>query len=203
VKKSSLTLWITRLAWGLLSFDLLLIFIVPTDTNIFDSLLLMIAYAGWLILTSIIASTWLIIRYRAFFHTWPGWAVPLILLILSSLVVQNVLFVSHSNLSLFFAMLFLTSVWSVGVATAILLWYRDIGLGLMAWGLAIFIWVVLLTWRFQGNSIELVLSSLNHPNEPSPLWWFNPLICIFGWIIPLGIVSFLGHTLRLIIREWR
>jgi hypothetical protein len=100
-------------------------------------------------------------------------------------------------------MLFITSVWSVGVATAILLWYRDIGLGLIAWGLAIIIWVVLLTWRFQGNSIELVLSSLNHPNEPSPLWWFNPFMCIFGWIIPLGIISFLGHTCRLIIREWR
>ncbi len=202
MRKATLTLWLTRLAWGLLIFDVLLIFVVPADTH-FGSLLLMIAYAAWLILTLVITSVWLMIRYRAFFRTWPGWAVPLITLILSSLVIQGILPVSHPNFSLFFSMLFVVSVCSAGVATAILLWYRDVGLGLIAWGLVILVWMLLFSWRFQGNLIELFFSSLIHPDKPSPLWWWNSLVCVCGWIIPLSVISFLGHTLRLILREWQ
>lgn len=202
MKRTGLILWLTRLALGLLTFDLLLIFVVPVDTN-FDSLLLLVAYTAWLIFTLVIASMWLMIRYRAFFRTWLGWVVPLILLILSSLVVQGVLPIRHPNFSLFFSMLFVVSVCSLGVATAILLWYRDVGLGLIAWGLVILVWVLLLGWRFQGNLIELSFFNLIHPDEPPPLWWFNPLMCILGWIIPLGVISFLGHTLRLIVCEWQ
>jgi hypothetical protein len=202
VRRSGFTIWLTRLAWGLLAFDVLLIFLMPADTS-FDSLLLLIAYAAWLISTLIFAPTWLIFRYRAFFRTWLGWATPLVSLVCSSIVVQGVLRINHPNLSLLFSLLFVVSVWSFGVATAVLLWYRDVGLGLIAWGSLVMIWIVLFAWRIQGNLIELVLSSLSHPDQPSPLWWFNPLICIWGWIIPLGAISFLAHTLRLILREFQ
>lgn len=199
---SNLKVWLTRLAWGLLVFDIFLIFVVPADTN-FNSLLLLIVYAAWLIFTLIVVSTWLVIRYRIFFRTWLGWISPLISLIVSSLVVQGVLSIPYPNLSFFVSMLFIVSAWSFGVATLVLLWYRDVGLGLIAWGSAIVVWLMLFAWRFQGNLLELWLSSLNYPNEPSPLWWFNPLTCILGWIIPLGILSFLGHTIRVLIREFR
>jgi len=190
------------LAWGLLLFDLLLILVVPADIN-FGSLLLLVAYAAWLILSLLAASTWLMIRYRMFFRIWSGWAIPIIMLFLSSMVFYGVLPVRHPNLSHLFSLLLIVSGWSVGVATAILLWYRNVGLDLMGWGLVILIWVLLFSWRCQGNLIELWLSSLNQPVESSPLWWFNPLLCSFSCIAPLGIIGFLGHTVRLIVQEWR
>lgn len=200
MKKSNLGLWLTRIAGGLIILDLLLIFVVPAGIT-FGSLLLVIVYAAWLVFTLIIASLWLTIRYRGFFRTWPGWAIPLVLLVFSSMVVQGVLPVTHPNFSLFFAMLFVVSICSVGIATAILALYRDVGLGLVAWGLVILIWALLLSWRFQGNLIELSVYSLIHPGEPPPLWWFNQLMCILGCVFPLGVISFVGHTLRLILRE--
>lgn len=201
MSRVSLKSWLTRLAWGLLALDILLIFVVPADAN-FSSLALLIIYSLWLIFSLLFISTWLIIRYRAFFRTWLGWAVLPVLLTTSSVVVQGVLPGLHPTLSLFFAMLFVTSVWSFGVATLILLLYRDVGLGLIAWGTAAVVWLFLLAWRFQGNLLELWFLSLNNPNGPSPLWWFNPLMCIFGWIIPLGIAGFLWHTIRLLIHEF-
>jgi len=202
MRTSSITLWLTRLAWGLLLLDLILIFVVPTDAS-FGSLLLLIAYALWLILSLMAVSTWLIIRYRELFRRWPGWATPIVVLILSSMVFQGIWPVGHPNLSFFFTLLFVVSMWSVGVTTAILLCYNDVGLGMIAWGSAIMIWVLMLAWRFQGNLIELSFFNLIHPDERPPLWWFNPLFCVFGWIVPLSAVSFLGHTLRLILREWQ
>lgn len=198
MNKKLLTLWLTRLAWGLLFFDLLLILVVPDDTS-FGNLLLLIAYMIWLVLTLLVASTWLTIHYRAFFRTWVGWAIPLVLLAFSSLVVQGVLSISH--LGFFFSMLFVVSFWCIGIATGILLWYRDVGLGLIAGGTILVVWVLLFVWRFQGNLIELFILSLNHPNESSPFWWFGLLACVFDCIAPLSILSFLVHTIRLIVRE--
>jgi hypothetical protein len=202
VRRSGLSLWMTRLAWGLLLLDLLLILIVPADAS-FDNLLLLIAYTLWLILSLIAIATWLIIRYRHFFRGWLGWSTPIIALVLSDMVFQGKLTVSDPNLSLFLTLLFVVSIWSVGVATAILLYYHDVGLGLMAGASAMTIWILLFAWRFQGNLIELVFLNLVHPDEPSPLWWFNPIMCIVGWIFPLGGISFLVHTGRLIMRELR
>ena len=200
-KRTGLTVWLTRLAWGLLILDLLLIFVVPADMA-FDSLVLLVAYALWLILSLIAASTWLIIRYRAFFRTWQGWVVPLIMLFLSSMVFYGVLPVRHPNVSLLFSLLFVVSGWSVGIATAILVWYHDVGLSLIGWGLVTLIWGLVFGWRFQGNLAEMWLSDLSRLSEPSPLWWLNTLLCSFGCIAPLGIAGFLGHTIRLIVQEW-
>lgn len=200
MKRMSLSLWGTRLAWTLLAFDLLLIFAVPADADL-GSLVLLLAYAGWLLASLVLASAWLLIRYRKLFRAWWGWLIPVLCLFLSSMVSQNILSVGNPNLSFFFALLFIVSGCCVGVATAILLWYRDVSLSLMAWGTVIVMWALVFAWRFQGNLIELSLQSLAHPDEPSALWWFNSLLCLGGWIFPLGVVSFLAHTVRLILRN--
>jgi hypothetical protein len=200
MNKSVLNLWPTSLSWGLLILDLLLILIVGNMK--FDNPLLLLGLAAWLIITPIAACTWLMIRYRAFFRTWPGWTTPIILLIFSSSVVQGALPIGLGNISLIFSILSIVSLYAVGLATAILLWYRDVGLKLVAWWTVIVIWTLTLAWRYQGNLIELAFYKLIHPNEPDPIWWFGPFMCILWWIIPLGIISFLGHTLRIIIREW-
>jgi hypothetical protein len=202
MKESALASWLTRAIWGLLILDLLLILVVPAEMS-FNSLLLLVAYAVWLILSLIAISTWLIVRYRTLFRTWPGWAVPVVVLLLSSLVFYGVLPVRHPNISLLFSLLLIVSGWSVGVATAVLLWYRDVGLGLIGWGAVIVIWALLFGWRAQGNLIDLWFSSLSQPAESSPVWWPGPLLCSFGCVLPLGVVGFLGHTVRLIVQEWQ
>ena len=62
-----------------------------------------------------------------------------------------VLPVRHPNLSLLFSLLLIVSGWSVGVATAILLWYRDVGLGLIGWGLVILFGYCCLAGAFRGT----------------------------------------------------
>jgi len=202
MSKTSIGLWLTRVAWCVLALDTILILLVPTDVNP-GNLLLLVVYALFLISSLVIGSSWLLIHYRTFFGTWLGWAVPILVFVLSGMVYGGVLPVRHPNLSLFFMLLFIVSGWCIGVSTAILLLCRDVGLRLIGLGSVIMIWALALGWRSQGSLIQLYLSSLTSSNEPSPLWWLNTLMCIIGWIIPLGIISFLAHTLRLIWRELR
>ncbi|MCP4538841.1 MAG: hypothetical protein GY832_17035 [Chloroflexi bacterium] len=201
MKKASLNLWLTRLAWGLLGFDLLVVFSVPTDTY-FDSSVLLFTYTGWLTLSLVAASTWLVIHYRTFFRTWSGWAISVACLILCSMIFQGVLPIRHPNFSLFL----IVSGWLVGVATAILLWYHgiDTGLRLIGWMTVIFIWSLALFSRFfPGNIVEFLMLDFTYAEEPSPLWWLQPIICVIGWVVPLGILGFLGHAVRLIVREFK
>ncbi|MCP4111354.1 MAG: hypothetical protein GY749_38465 [Desulfobacteraceae bacterium] len=185
-----------RLSWGTIILNLLFILIGPClfgDLQLSDSFINTIPY--WLIISSIVACTSLIIRYRMFFRTWAGWTTPILLLIICTPFVEKVILVTNCSLSFFFVLLSIISIWSVGPATAILLWYRDAGLKLIAVGSVMFIWIVAIAWRFQGNLIEL------HFVNPSSLWWLTPFIYVAELIIPLGFIGFLSHTIRLIMNE--
>lgn len=200
MRKSGCTLWLNRFAWGIVLVDLMLILLVPAELS-FGNMALLIAYAIWLILSPIVASTWLVVHYRSFFRKWLGWILSIIVLLFSNLVFQDIIPIQQPNIDLFFTLLFSVSCWIFGIATIVLLWYRDIGLGLIAWGSVIMVWILLFAWRFQGDLIELSIYNLAHLDEPAPLGWAYPFICIFGWIVPLGIFSFLGHTVCLIVHE--
>ncbi|MCP4111356.1 MAG: hypothetical protein GY749_38475 [Desulfobacteraceae bacterium] len=195
-KNSNLILWLTRLSWGTIILNLLFILIGPFlfgDLQLSDSFAASIPY--WLIISSIVACTCLIIRYRTFFRTWAGWTTPILLLIICTPFVEKVIPVNNCSHSFFFIVLCKISICSVCLATAILLCYRDVGLELIAWGSAIFIWIMALGWYFQGNLIEL------HFVSPSSLWWMMPFIYVAELIIPLGFISFTVHTIKLIIQE--
>ena len=194
--------WLTTLAWVVLLFDLILVLAIPADTS-FDGLFPLITYTFWVLASPILASTWLVIRHREIFRTRPGWVMPIIVLILSNWGYVSIPSSDYPNLSLLAVLLFAVSGWIIGVATATLLWYRDAGLALVGWGSVVAIWAYLLAWRFQGNLVELTISALSRPNEPSPLWWNNSLMCVLGWILPLGFIGFLAHTVRLIVQELR
>ena len=202
MNKTSVSLWLTRLAWGVLALDTILVFLVPTEINS-GNWLLLVGYALFLISSLVIAASWIVIHHRAFFRTWPGWATPTLVFVLSGMVQGGVLPVRHPNVSFFFTLLFIVSGWCIGISTMILLYYRDVGLQLLGWGSVVMIWAMLLGWRFQGDLVQLYVSSLTQSNMPSPLWWLNSLMCVLWWIIPLGIIGFLVHTVRLIWRELR
>ena len=199
MNRSNLSLWLTKLSWAVLIFDLLLVFVVPADVN-FPNLLLLLIYTAWLILSLMTVSTWLIIRHHLFFRNWIGWMLPVIGLIAGNAFAFGFQ-IKNANLSFFFSLLTIISGWSVGIATIVLLWHKDKSLTLIGWGSAIIIWILLLSWRLQGNLFELWVYSLNNLERASPLWWFNPIMCIFGWIIPLSLIGFSVHTIRLIALE--
>lgn len=193
--------WITRFAWLLLILDLLLIAFVPADLE-WNNFLALILYSLWLVISLIVISTWFIICYRQFFRTWWGLLSVLLILIISSVFGQGVVSISQSNLALFFTLLFLVSCWAVGVVLAVLLWHRDVAMALIGWGSVIVVWILAFAWRYQGNLIQLAFSTLIQTDQPSPLWWFNPIMCIIGWVVPISIIGFLGHTIRLIANEF-
>lgn len=201
MKTAQWRLWISRIAWGVIVFDLLLILILPADTN-FGNLILLLAYTAWLILSWLLASIWLMFRHRKIFRTWWGWLATILGLIISNVLAQDVLFTCGTNLHLLFSLLSIFSGFYVGIATVILLYYHDVGLRLIAFGSAGLIWTFLLGWRFRGNLLELFFNMLAAFGEPASLWWFDSLWCITGWIIPLGFIGFIVHTLRLLIKEF-
>ena len=194
-------MWLTWLAWGLLGLNLILILLVPAEATFHP--LWLISLVAWLVLTSFAAAAALMIRHRSFFSTWAGWTSMLVLMVLSGLLSQNLFPAGHPNLQLLVTILSLVSILTFGVATVCLLWYRDAGLGLLAGGLVAVPWALLFGWHSQGNLIDLFILAVNRSNEPPPLWWLNSLLCILCWVVPLGTLGFLGHTLRLVINEFR
>ena len=161
-----------------------------------------LAIVSWLILTSLAASTGLIIHHRAFFCSWLGWPLPLLLLILSNSVVTGGFSIHSAPILLFFTLLAIVSGWAVVLTTVSLLWYRDVGLRFIAWGAVIMVWGMALAWRVHGNLMAHAFH-LTQPNPPPSLWWRIPLLFFLFLLIPFGMMSFLGHTIRLVIREKR
>jgi hypothetical protein len=194
--------WGTRVAWGVLIFDALLVFTIGSIRV--PNLLVGVVVVGWMLLSPLAASTWLVIHYRAFFKTWRGWAAPLLLLAFSSWGASSGLSNRYATLSFLFIMLTIVSGWTVAITTALFLWYRDVGLRLIGWSSVIVIWTMVFASRSYGNLIELVFSYsyLTPSSQPRPLWWlYLPPLFLF-WILPWGIVSFVRHTILLIRREW-
>jgi hypothetical protein len=167
--------------------------VIPYDAD--NLMLLLSVYACGILPMLGVAITWLMLIHRKFFSRWLGWSTPTALFLISSIPVQP------STLSLLLNTLTFLSIWAIGVATFILLWYRDLGLKLFGWTLALSVWAFALAWRFQGNLIELWLQSLNNPTGWSPLWWLNPLGWMVWWVVPISLLSIVGHTVRFLWQE--
>lgn len=201
MNRANIAVWLARLAWGVIVFDLILIFILP-ETFGPDAVVILVAISLWLVLSLWLATTGLMVYYRRIFYTWAGWALPVTGLIASNTLMAAGWPEANSRLSLLVTLTFATCTWGVGVATALLLWRRDAGLGMLGWMLAAFTWVAFFAWRIHGNLIEISFLSINNPNATWPLWWINPLFCLLGWSVPLGIASFCIHTVKIIAREY-
>lgn len=152
----------------------------------------------WLLGSMAVVSTWNVVWYRRIFRTWTGWLVVWLAMFLSSLVTQEVIPVHTPPLPFVFLMLYITGAWMLGPASAVLLWYHDAGLRFWALGSVIAVWVVTLSWRIQGNFFQMILSIINEPRTP---WWVPAWLCLFFWILPLGVIAFFGHTIKLLIYE--
>lgn len=197
----SLSGWLTLLGWGLVLLDGVLIIVVPESA--LTTLARGFVFVGWFILTSLLAVSWLTFAYRSHFQSWLGWIFSLSLMVISFFFTMGITLQIPSRLSLFFAILVFPASWLLFLSTIILLWHRDVGLLFLGWIPVLYVWSAFLAWHYQGNLIELWLSSLNQADGSSPLWWFNTLFCLSSCVLPIAVISFLGHTVRLLVREFR
>ena len=197
---SRFILWAKRLSWVVILLDLISIFLVPTEINS-HNFTFMLAYGFWLFITLLLATTSLMVIHHESFQSWVGWITPIIILFFSNLFSSGYIQVNNSGLSFFYILLTIFCMWGVGVATIIFLWYRDYGLRLVASALVIITWIGFVVWNIQGNLFDLLIKNMNQPEVPSPLWWLNPLFCVLWWVIPIGIISFVVHTFRIIAKE--
>ena len=188
--------WTNRITWLVLIIDLIVIAIAHKLR--FRDVRQVLHLAYWLIGSLAAAATYSIMYYRVFFRRWIGWFTALSVMLFSDLVVQDIIPIKTPPLPFFFLMLFLTSFWAVGPASAVLLWQRDVGLKFFAIGSIVIVWTVTLAWQHQGNIFQLILQVIQ---QPKILWWMPPWLCLCIWIAPMGILGFLGHTIRLIIVE--
>jgi len=194
------TRWITRLNWFIFGGDIFLIFFGPTQFTQ-ANWLPMIIYTLWLIFSSWGALTWLTLAYHRYFHNWIGWGMWALFFMSGNLIIADFIPVINPRLGLFFTLFTLLSLWEIGVAMGIWLWYYDQGLRLVAGVTLTAVWTIFFALRLQGNLIELLLGPLMQPDAVS-LWWLNPLLCVLGWGVILGFASFLFHTIRYLNQEF-
>jgi len=200
MNKSQLILWLTRLAWAALGLDLfLVVFIAPSVQS--DNIVVLFLWLFGVALISLLAGTWLIIRYRHFFRSWVAWGGLIVITYISHAITVGYMKMPFSGLTLVAQIFVLLSPWWIIVCTSILLQHKDVGLKMAGWASALLAWAMVVGWRVQGNMLMLYLFSINTPDAPSPLWWFSASLCITALIIPLGLLWFLARTLQLIYHE--
>lgn len=205
--RSILSVWLTRLAWGLIILDLILSLIpinvifpstMPEQVVVLWALIIVV----WIIGTLCVATTWLIFRYRAFFHTWIGWWSTFLMLFLSGAIAQGAIPATPDVISSMFSFIQICSLWSLIPVTGLRLWRQDVGLRMVGWGILAVIWGFFGALRFEGNLIADFLLALSAPSQQQPFWWLSPLLCILWWVIPAGVIGFVGHSIRLLAHEF-
>lgn len=185
------------MAWGVLVVSLVsslgLSVVSLTDSNMIQVLLLFIPC----MLVFLVALIWLMIAYRSLFRKWLGWVIPILLLFVGNFPSDQPM------ISPIQTILIIASIVAMFVATLIMLYYRDTGLKIFACISLVYIWGLVLVWRSQGNLLDLWIKSLSDPTASSALWFLNTLGCITTCLVPLSLMGFLGHTLRLLWQELR
>jgi hypothetical protein len=199
MKKHELARLLSSASWILLAFSTVFMFITVGIT--YDSAAVLILVSALLLIGTFLATTYLLIQHRSLVRTGRGWVILLLALVASSYLVFDSALDGSPRLAAVFTLLYPNIVWALLVSTVMYLWHRDVGLCLSSLGILFFLWTVALIWRSEGNLIERSLNGLLEPVESSILWWWAPISCVIWWIVPAGIISFIAHTLRLILVE--
>ena len=162
--------------------------------------LLVLVLAAMAILLSILCGAVLVVRYRKFFVQWRGVAALVAVLTLGRWLTARSLLSGRAEP--FVSVLTIDTMLILGVSLALALFRHDAGLPFVGWLVVVIVWAALIANRVQGNVIELYLRSVG-TTTGYPLWWLDPLVCVLWWAVPLGALSFIWHTLRLIRKEIR
>lgn len=147
----------------------------------------------------------LAIAYRDLFrtgHGWKIWATCIVLFVIMNLFMLDFLSAAGAIFGAGIILLFTLSVFAVAFATYLLAYYIDIGLTLAAWMSVLFIWSILIVWRLEGNVFELLTTSLSNPTYTPGYAILSNVFALTFCLIPIGILTFLLNTVRLILREF-
>ncbi|MHC1732917.1 MAG: hypothetical protein AB9888_12940 [Bacteroidales bacterium] len=197
MKTSSLIKWGDRLSWAVLMANLLLILAIPTESSESDLLFLLmilICFFGG----AIGAITWLVIRHNFYFRTFKGLSSIFVCFLLSSLFTSSsILPPANERLSLLSNLSYILLGWGFGLSSAVFLIFHDIGIRIIAITTVVFVWGAFFAWKIQGNLIELLVNALTQTGQVTPLWWLSPSMCILGWLLPLSVISFFAHSVRI------
>lgn len=189
--------WASPVAWVVLGTGIVGMITIPGQ---FLSGRLMIYAFQFLLSVMLVcaAVTTLMLLHRQIFqHAWIA-AIPAVAMGISNLFVTGGMEMPSSWLSTITVGVFLAAVWSCGIALALFLYYNDASLKLFAWGSVIYIWSLVVIYRFYGSFIEFLFTTIAQDVPPGPQIWLNPLCCFGGWLLPIGFFSFVYHTGRIV-----
>jgi hypothetical protein len=102
-------------------------------------------------------------------------------------------------------LLFIAGIWlfvlpfALGAALLLYLFYRDRAVQATAVTLMLFVWTMLLYARYRGP--DYLIREIILAGNPGEIWWFQTILCLTFWLLILGPLSFIGHTVRLIYQE--
>jgi hypothetical protein len=200
----------SRLGWVIVAGGSALLFLLPGD------------YSG----PAVSAETWLLLMALFLLTIWLGLFLGVLLLIAGHLAffkrVEGVLlFASLMAICLRLwpliagseapanwlvrQLAFVATFWlfvlpfALGVVLLIYLVYRDKAVQATAVTLMLFIWTMLIYARYYGP--EYLVREILMGGTPEQIWWFQTILCLTFWLLVLGPLSFLGHTVRLVYQE--
>lgn len=114
---------------------------------------------------------------------------------------QGVLPLLNQDLQALFVLIYLVSLCATCLTTILVVYYNDAGLAVTGWSLLLVIWGFVLIWLFYGNVFALLSGMLTGQTSPIVQWQLNNLVCVSWCLVPIGLVGFVYHTLRLVANE--
>jgi hypothetical protein len=199
--KKKISWWAALVSFAILGFNFLLIFLLP-ETFPDDLLIMILGLVIWLLLSSLLAVSALMLIFRRFFSGWPAWVLVVVISLLFSYLISGNLTLP-APISMLVGLAWLVSSLEIGLTTVLLLWKRDVSIQLMGGTLVIGIWVMIIAWRIQGGFLGSLIDSTSRQNPTAALWWFNTLLCTIGWSFAVGIPAFLYYSFKILMHEFQ
>lgn len=198
--------WARRLGWGLLLGATFLLLVIPLDfstTNLSGNGILLLY--GLLLLSHLAAVTLLIVAYRRFFSR--PWGILLFAGLLTLGVATSGASLADTAGAPLRRLILIANVWgliamiALGIAVLVYLVYRDRSVSLAMFTFLALIWTLVFYISQQGPAqlLQNVLSGVTI-GTVSPL---PSLFCLAFWVVLIAPLSFAGHTVLLLYREWK
>lgn len=196
-----------RIGWAILLVMNILLLLAPanytpTSLSLQTWLVVMIAFLLLILLGFLVGFILLFVRYMTFFKQFRGTLALLIPLLVGLRVFAWLQTITNPGWPLS-QMLLLVPVWLMGllvtlpIALAVYLWYQDQSIRILGYTLLIIVWSLVFYVNRVGPE-SLLLEIFRGDALPELMG----MLCVGQIAIVLVALFFIGHSLRLIYREW-
>ena len=142
------------------------------------------------------------VRHSRAMMRWPIVAVPTLILVGGWPVVLGVVQPPNAAFVVAAALLFVGTSGALLIALVMLAWQRDIGVALFGWGSLALVWGLVLAAAAQTDLVTALVRALTS-GDFSSLWWLGPILHAAFCLFPLGLLSLMVHSRRIVARELR